>query len=351
MQSNRREVLRAAIGGLSLKALPQEQHTPEHPPQSMTDSGCISGLAQFVDRMPIPPVAQPTARYKWATYYEIPMAQVPQRLHRDLPPTNVWTYGGAYPGPTIEALRSERVAVNWINNLPTRHLFTVDPTIHGAQANIPAVRAVVHLHGANVPPESDGYPEDWTIPGQNAIYLYPDTQRSQTLWYHDHALGITRLNVYAGLAGFYIIRDPEKESLGLPSGPYEIPILIQDRAFQMDGSLCYPSVGVRPDVHPNWIQEWFANMAVVNGKVWPYLDVEPRRYRFRFLNGSNARYLNLRLSNRQAMTVIGTDGGLLAAPVDVDQFLIGPAERADVVIDFSSQEGREILLTNDAAAP
>ena len=216
---------------------------------------------------------------------------------------------------------------------------------------MPAVRAVVHLHGANVPPESDGYPEDWTIPGQNAIYLYPDKQRPQTLWYHDHALGITRLNVYAGLAGFYIVRDPEQEALGLPSGPYEIPVLIQDRSFRSDGSLCYPTVGVRPDVHPNWVPEWFANMAVVNGKVWPYLDVEPRRYRFRFLNGSNARYLNLRLSNGHTMTVIGGDGGLLPAPVDVDQFLMGPAERVDVVIDFSSQQGREIVLKNNAPAP
>jgi spore coat protein A len=227
----------------------------------------------------------------------------------------------------------------------------VDTTIHGADASVPAVRAVVHLHGAHVPPESDGYPEDWITPGQNAVYMYPDKQRSQTLWYHDHALGITRLNVYAGLAGLYIVRDRDDEKLGLPSGAYEIPIIIQDRAFRKDGSLCYPTAGVRPDIHPNWVPEWFGNMAVVNGKVWPYLDVEPRRYRFRFLNASNARFLRLRLSNGQAMTQIGGDGGLIEAPAPIDQFLIAPAERAEIVIDFSGQEGREITLTNDAPAP
>jgi spore coat protein A, manganese oxidase len=351
MESSRREFLRAVIGGLSVTGWQQKHHTAGHVSRSTVDQGCISELPRFVDRMPIPAVAQPKARFRWATYYEMAMTQITQQLHRDLPPTNLWAYGGVYPGPTFEALRSERVAVNWINSLPSQHLFAVDPTIHGADASVPAVRAVVHLHGANVPPESDGYPEDWITPGQNAIYLYPDKQRSQTLWYHDHAVGITRLNIYAGLAGFYIVRDPEDEKLGLPSGPYEIPILIQDRAFREDGSLCYPTVGIRADIHPNWVPEWFANIAVVNGKVWPYLDVEPRRYRFRFLNACNARFLNLRLSNGQSMTQIGGDGGLLAAPININNFVIAPAERVEAVIDFSGQEGQEITLTNDAPAP
>jgi spore coat protein A, manganese oxidase len=351
MKSSRRHFLRAAIGGLGTMVWPRKHYTAVHVSHSIVGEGCIAELARFVDRMPIPVVAQPTAHFKWATCYEIAMTQITQRLHRDLPPTTLWAYGGVYPGPTIETRRDERVSVNWINSLPTRHLFPVDPTIHGADASLPAVRAVVHLHGANVPPESDGYPEDWITPGQNAIYLYPDKQHSQTLWYHDHAMGITRLNVYAGLAGFYIVRDPDEEKLGLPGGPYDIPVLIQDRAFRTDGSLCYPTEGVRPDIHPNWVPEWFANMAVVNGKVCPYLEVEPRRYRFRFLNGCNARFLRLRLSNSQGMTLIGGDGGLLEAPVDADHFVLAPAERVEVVIDFSAQQGQEIILTNDAPAP
>jgi spore coat protein A len=351
MESTRRDFLKAAVGGLGMTVPWVQKHQQGHVSRSTDDEGCITGLARFVDRMPILPVAQPSGRFKWATTYEVKMTEVAQKLHRDLPPTKVWTYNGVYPGPTFEVLRDERVAVNWVNDLPTQHLFAVDPTIHGAERTVPAVRAVVHLHGANVPPESDGYPEDWITPGQNAIYLYPDKQRPQTLWYHDHALGITRLNVYAGLAGFYIVRDPNEEQLGLPSGPQEIAMMIQDRAFRPDGSLCYPTTGIRPDIHPNWVPEWFANIAVVNGKVWPYLDVEPRRYRFRFLNGCNARFLHLRLSNGQSMTVIGGDGGLLAAPVLVDHFLMAPAERVEVVIDFSAHQGQEIMLTNDAPAP
>jgi len=350
MASNRREFLKTAVMGGLVMAVPRQQKH-RHVLRSTADEGCIQGLARFVDALPIPPVAQPSARLKWATYYEIPMTQVRQQLHRELSPTTVWAYAGTYPGPTFEVTREERVAVNWINNLPTTHLFTVDNTIHGAEKDVPAVRTAVHLHGANVPPESDGYPEDWITPGQNAIFLYPDKQRPQMLWYHDHALGITRLNVYAGLAGLYIVRDPQEETLGLPSGSFEIPLLIQDRAFRPDGSLCYPSVGIRPDIHPNWVPEWFANIAVVNGKVWPFLNVEPRRYRFRVLNACNARFLRLRLSNGQTMTQIGGDGGLLSTPVEVNQVLIAPAERVDLVIDFSAHRGQQIVMTNDAPAP
>jgi spore coat protein A len=353
MASSRREFLKvAAFGSVGMAMTwPQKPQSSGHHTRSVADEGGITGLARFVDRLPIPPIAQPSARFKWATYYEIPMTEITQQLHRDLPPTRLWAYAGTYPGPTFEARRDERIAVNWINNLPQQHIFAVDPTIHGAEQDKPAVRAVVHLHGANVPPESDGYPEDWTTPGQNAIFLYPDKQRSQTLWYHDHALGITRLNVYAGLAGLYVVRDPAEESLGLPSGPFEIPLLIQDRAFFPDGSLCYPTVGIRPDIHPNWVPEWFANIAVVNGKVWPFFDVEPRRYRFRILNACNARFLHLRLSNGQPMTQIAGDGGLLPAPIQVTHLLMAPAERTEVIIDFAGQRGQQIMLTNDAPAP
>src|SRR6476659_4796707 len=124
MESSRREFLQAVIGGLTLTGRPQKHHTAEYVSKSIVDEGCISDLEHFVDRMPIPPVARPRARFKWATYYEIAMTQISRQLHRDLPPTNLWAYGGVYPGPTFEALRDERVAVNWINNFPTQHPLT-----------------------------------------------------------------------------------------------------------------------------------------------------------------------------------------------------------------------------------
>ncbi len=310
-------------------------------------------LERFVDPLPIPAVMQPTGRDQGATYYEIRMVEFPQKLHRDLPPTVVWGYNGTFPGPTIETRMNERVRVKWINDLPEDHVLPVDTTIPGAEyPDNPYVRNVVHLHGGHVAPESDGHPEDWFTPGQHALYEYPNSQPGATLWYHDHALGITRLNVYAGLAGFYIIRNPREKTLRLPGGNYEIPVVIQDRSFSDDGSLFYPET---------FMPEFFGDTAVVNGKVWPHLAVEPRRYRFRLLNGSTGRFYNLQLLVMEGgapsqpgppLHQIGTDGGLLPAPIRIDgRLLLAPAERADVIIDFSGFEGQSLLLHNDAKTP
>jgi FtsP/CotA-like multicopper oxidase with cupredoxin domain len=218
----------------------------------------------------------------------------------------------------------------------------------------------VHVHGSEVEPESDGNPNSWFTPGfvlkgegwRKQVYHYVNNQEATTLWYHDHALGITRLNVYMGLAGFYLIRDPLHEPVGLPAGPYEIPIVIQDRSFYTDGSLAYDEEGVNPLIHPFWVPEFFGNTIVVNGKVWPYLNVEPRKYRFRFLNGSNARFYNLKLPKRGSFIQIGTDGGYLASPVVLNELLLGPGERADVIIDFTGlPAGTEIIVRNDARSP
>jgi spore coat protein A len=200
---------------------------------------------------------------------------------------------------------------------------------------------VVHLHGGHVPPQSDGYPETTLLPGQSAAYEYPNLQSPATLWYHDHALGITRLNVYMGLAGFYMIRDPAESKLNLPRGRYEIPLVIQDRSFNDDSSLEYPE---------SWEEEFFGDAILVNGKVWPYLDVEPRKYRFRILNGSNSRTYKLALDSGQAFYQIGTDGGLLEEPVEVKQITLTAGERADVIVDFSKRRG-EVHLVNSAPAP
>ncbi len=319
-------------------------------------TSCLPGLCPvvlepFVDPLPIPPVAQPTRGSAGGTAsYEIAITQFQQQLHRDLPPTTLWGYDGMYPGPTIEAATDKPVTVNWIsdlrdesNRLLTVHYLPVDLCLHGPNMEGPSPRTVVHLHGAHTHATSDGYPEDTLLPGESQVFVYPNHQLPATLWYHDHALGITRLNVYLGLAGFYMIRDAFEADLALPSGAYEIPLVIQDRTFNPDGTLQYPV---------DWEPHFFGDTVLVNGKVWPFLNVKRGKYRFRILNGSGSRTYTLALSNGAAIRQIGTDGGLLQAPVALNQLTLAPAERADVVIDFASYAaGTEIVLTNSAPAP
>jgi len=209
---------------------------------------------------------------------------------------------------------------------------------------------VTHLHGGHVPAAFDGFPEDNYDPGQSLSFTYPNNQVPGTLWYHDHALGITRLNVYMGLAGFYLIRDAAEQALGLPAGVYEIPLALQDRSFHPDGTLDYPAD----------IQEvFFGDFNLVNGKVWPYLDVKQGKYRFRVLNGSNSRTYRLSLDRLDQpgttdlpFVQIGTDGALIEVPLTVDTITLAPAERADVIVDFAGlPAGTEVVLTNDAPAP
>jgi spore coat protein A, manganese oxidase len=326
-------------------------------------------LIRYVDLLPVPPVIRPTG--KSGEIVEIEMLQFQQKVHRDLPPTTVWGYNGSWPGPTIESQSGQTLNINWVSKLPTAHLLPIDHSIHGAESTLPQVRNVAHVHGACTLPDDDGYPEAWfTAHGEHGPSFnprpsfYPNCQPAATLWYHDHALGITRLNVYAGLAGFYLIRDEAEKTLNLPQGEYEIPLMLQDRLFHRDGSLYYPKVVDGPREHPIWIQEFYGDMNCVNGKVTPYLEVEPRKYRFRILNAANARFYHLRLFNSdttgnvtsQSFDVpsflqIGTDGGLLPAPLEFHYLLIAPGERFDIVIDFSGCEGKSFSLINDAPAP
>ncbi|HEX6290749.1 MAG TPA: multicopper oxidase domain-containing protein [Herpetosiphonaceae bacterium] len=309
-------------------------------------------LTKYLDPLPLPGVLQPVGKAKGGSYYIVQMNQAIQQLHAQLAPTTVWGYNGLYPGPTLEARTNQPVTVKWINNLPAAHLLPVDTTLGGTNMGEPAVRTVVHLHGGHVPQAVDGYPEDAFVPGGSATYIYPNAQHASTLWYHDHALGITRLNVYAGLAGFWLLRDAVEDSLNLPRRAYEIPIVIQDRAFNADGSLFYPT---GPDEHvesalpmPSIVPEFFGDTILVNGKVWPFLEVEPRRYRFRILNGSNSRFYNLALGG-VTFRQIGSEGGLLPAPVDLTEILLAPGERADVLVDFAAYTGQTLLMTNSAS--
>ena len=312
---------------------------------------CPLVLQPYVDPLPLPAVATPVSGTAGGTAtYSLSVTQFKQRLHRDLPLTTVWGYGGTCPGPTIEASVGNPVTVTWRNDLRdstgallTRHFLPVDSCMHGPDMAGPTPRVVVHLHGGHVGPESDGYPETTMLPGQLQTYHYPNNQLATTLWYHDHALGITRLNVEMGLAGFYLIRDAAEAALNLPSGPNEIPLAIQDRTLKADGTLTYPSL---------WKEMTFGDKAVVNGKVWPYLDVNQGKYRFRMLNGSNSRVYTFRLSNGAPFYQIGSDGGLLPAPVARDSVTLAPGERADVVVDFAPYAaGTEIVLQNSGPAP
>jgi spore coat protein A len=281
-----------------------------------------------------------------------------QVFHSGLKPTRIWGYDGIYPGPQFEVRSGFPIAVKWENKLPQKHFLPIDHTIHGAQSSLPDVRTVVHVHGADTLPDSDGYPEAWFTRDfkevgpdfTTQVYAYPNERGARTLFYHDHALGITRLNIYAGLAGFYIVRDDQEDSLSLPSGKYEISLMLQDRSFHADGSLAYPDQGVT-SAHPVWVPEFFGDTAVVNGRVMPHLEVEPRKYRFRILNMSNARFYNLKLSSGQRFIQIGADQGLLPKPVSVSSLLLAPTERADVIVDFSEAKQKSITMTNDAAAP
>jgi spore coat protein A len=234
--------------------------------------------------------------------------------------------------------------VEWTNELPRQHFLPIDHTLHGAEAKLPEARTVVHLHGGKAPAKSDGYPEDWYEPGRSAIYHYPNEQEPAALWYHDHTMGINRLNIYAGLIGMYFIRDSVEDSLNLPKGKYEIPLVVFDRFFTADGQLYYPRSNAP---QAPWIPELFGNALLVNGKLLPFLEVEPVRYRFRILNAANGRFYRLTMSNGQHFSQIGTDQGLLPAPVSVKMLTLAPGERADIVVDFSACAGEQITINND----
>jgi spore coat protein A len=391
-------------------------------PQAKAPSEPLDAKRQpkFVNTLPNPfnNIAAPdTKTYPGADYYHMRMVQVRQDLGLVDPDTGkpllttVWAFGPAggmatYPGSTIiarstlpqnSAKPGKPIKVLWDNALPEQHLLPVDTTVHcGPDAKQqhshcrPFVRTVVHLHGGHVPDHSDGYPEAWFSPGfkekgphwSRQVYDYPNDQEATMLWYHDHAMGITRLNVYAGLAGLYVLRDDNEDRLQrdglLPAAAYDIPLVIQDRSFKRDGSLHYTAdVGehevrseqketkdaskdkplardpVTGKLSPSIEPEVFGDTILVNGKVWPVLEVEPRKYRFRILNGSNARFYRLFLDSTQRFVQIGSDGGFLNAPATLTHVLLSPAERADVIVDFSDPRlvGKTIILRNDAKTP
>jgi spore coat protein A len=319
-----------------------------------------SALVRFVDPLPIPASAKPSGLRPSPVdsklqipYYRMAIRQFQMSVHRDVPPTTFWGYDASCPGPTIGARSGNPLLVEWVNELPHQHIFPIDHTLHGAEADKPEVRTVVHLHGGRTGPESDGYPEDWFVPGQSATSYYPNRQEAAALFYHDHAMGIARLNTVAGLMGLYLIRDEFEDGLNLPKGAYEIPLVIFDRSFQPDGQIHYPVSG---KTGAPWVSEYYGTAILVNGKIFPYLEVEPRKYRLRLLNGSNGSFYLLSFSTDPSVTSTGlafhqiaSEQGFLAAPAQMNLLILGPGERADVILDLSGQSGKEIYLRTNVA--
>jgi spore coat protein A, manganese oxidase len=310
-----------------------------------------ANLTPYVDRLPIPEIARshesrpdPTNPAARLPFYRMAMREFKYRVHRDLPPTTMWGFESISPGPTFETRSGEGLLVEWVNELPAKHFLPVDHSLHGAEADKPEVRSVVHLHGGKTPPESDGYPESWYVSGQSAVCHYPNQQDAALLFYHDHTVGINRLNIYAGLQGLCIIRDAFEDALRLPAGRHEIPLLLYDRSFTADGQLHYPVSG---NPSSPWVPEVYGDSVLVNGKLFPYLDVEPCLYRFRILNGSNARFYRIAFGHGLELHQIGSDQGLLSVPVPEKRVVLSPGERADVLFDFSAYGGENILLRSD----
>src|SRR3954470_6766664 len=337
----RRTLLKSALVGAAGAALPIGLYRPASTPAA------VQGFAVPLPRLPkAPPVGKDS--------YLITARPGTAVMHPAFGPTRVWGYddnsgrGVASPGYTLEAQKGTATKVSFVNALPQSHLFAneVPDYMH---AGAP-VRMSTHLHGGYVAGASDGNPYAGPAefrPGQIQSVVYPNQQNATMLWYHDHADQITRLNVYAGLFGLYLIRDAqdtglEPNGLGVPGGAYEIPLVLSDRLFDGSGELFYS-----PDA--TWIPEFFGDTPVVNGAVRPYLQVEPRKYRFRFLNASNARFWNLQIRGGPPAFQIGSDGGLFDKPVALDgPLLVLPAQRMNVIVDFSRFAGRTLTVSNAA---
>jgi spore coat protein A len=312
-------------------------------------------LEKFVQPLPLPGNGIVVA--SGASGYSFTQVPISRQLHPQLPPTPLWAYddGSGLGGQTgsfglvLVAQKGTPIDVRYTNGLPSTYPAWI-PVDTRLTPNGNQVKVMTHLHGGFVAGTSDGNPEvegGGFGFGQTQTVHYPNQQPATLLWFHDHGLGTTRLNVFAGLAAGYLLRDTndtgaEPNPIGIPGGAYEIPLVIQDRQINADGTLRYPTSTI-PGV--TWIGEYFGDVMLVNGKVWPFLDVEPRMYRFRILNGCNARILDL-TAGGVPFWQIGAEGGMWDRPVRLSQLILAPAERADVLVDFSGLAGKTLMLKN-----
>jgi spore coat protein A len=282
------------------------------------------GIDPLGSPLRIPPVLTPSSATATEDFYVLSVGESEAEILPDKS-TRILGFDGMTPGPTIRARAGRQVSVSLLNELPQTTL-----------GNTPG-EVVIHLHGGHLPSSEDGFPTDIVQPGTSRTYTYPNTQLPATLWYHDHLMDFTGPHVWFGLAGLYLITDDHEESLGLPNGAYEIPLVIQDRNLDGDGDLVYTG-----DLNGE-----VGNTLLVNGTMEPYLQVANRKYRFRVLNGSNARAYRIALSNGDPFHVLGMEGGLLPSPVTTTSITLAPAERVDIVIDFSSVPiGESLVLRN-----
>ena len=242
MPIDRRDFLRLSVLGAPTLCLSRHSFGRVAKPADIT---------QYIDPLPILRKIEPSKIAKRGLEYVMRMTEFSQQLHSQLPATTVWGYEGSYPGPVIEVTVGQPVSIRWENRLPQRHLLPVDEHLHGANHPNPHVRTVPHLHGARTRSADDGLPEKWFESGKSVTYHYPNEQRPTMLWYHDHAIGITRLNNYAGLSGIYFLRGEEESKLDLPQGRYEIPLVLQDRRLDEDARLQYIPTEMDGTLHPD----------------------------------------------------------------------------------------------------
>lgn len=306
-------------------------------------------MQPFVDELPCPPVVT-------GSHLDLVATTTSHRFHRDMPAVPAFGYNDqTYLGPTVEHEAGRPLTVRFRNRLGA-HPFAadIDTTLHGVPESYrTTVPASLHLHGGVTPPASDGHPEQLVMPGQHLDHDFPLRQSAGHLWYHDHAMGITRANVYAGLTGMMLLRDEfdtgaPDNPLGLPAGEFEIPLVLQEKLFAPDGRQSLRSTAVVPP--GSWEGGAVGDVGVVNGVVWPQLPVARGLYRFRAINAASFSTWNLFFGNRMRFWVIGNDHGLLDAPVPVRNLRLAPAERVDLLVDFAElAPGETVELCNDEA--
>jgi spore coat protein A, manganese oxidase len=327
MALTRRDVIKAGVFAGATLSLPL--------------SRVVSGQSALGNRMPAsklpkpfttpfapPPVAVPFRTDGSTDYYDMSMTAVQAEVIPGFQ-TTFFAYNGSVPGPTIKVERGRQVVVRHRNELPNVH-----PTL-GYEP-----WTSVHLHGSASLPQFDGYASDITHPGQYKDYHYPNLQPARTLWYHDHGVFHTAENAYHGLVAQYHIVDPQEEALEIPHGVYDVPLLIGDALFNKDGSLLF----TLEDQSGLW-----GDVIMVNGRPWPVMRVERRKYRFRIVGAAVSRSWRFSLDSGEPMAVIGTDGGLMESPQYVTDFRAGSGERYEVIIDFSKYPiGRRVVLQNSS---
>jgi spore coat protein A, manganese oxidase len=354
VEMTRRRLLQYGLGAGAALALPWAARIP------VATAARGGKLGKYVQPVPLPGAGIVVAGQDGPNHFSFTQREIERQLHPDLPETPIWAYddgsglvgqAGSF-GMAVVAHSGTPLDVDFTNELPEEYppWIPVDTrlTPHGNE-----VRVMTHLHGGFVAADSDGNPAvtpDGFDLGQIQTVHYTNQKPqmpASLLWFHDHGLGATRLNVFAGLAAAYIVRDehdtgaPDNE-IGIPGGAYEIPLVIQDRQFNPDGTFLYPASDI-PGA--TWIGEYFGDVMLVNGKVWPFLDVEPRMYRFRILNGCNARILSLGIGG-PSLWQIGAEGGMWDEPVPMKRLVLAPAERADILVDFGKFPGARLELKN-----